>query len=118
MSRTRHKQQKAKGGKVEQEFYNAEGSAAHHEAEQEDESFKRGGTIRKPKAKRKRGGAARQGLRRQGLKADGKRARPRADKPRRARGGEAGHSPLTKASETEGRPGSDCDGKPSTREDD
>jgi hypothetical protein len=113
MSRTRHKQQKAKGGKVEQEFYNAEGSAAHEEAEQKDDSFKRGGTIRKPKPKRKRGGTARRGLR-----ADGQRALPRADKPRRARGGEASHSPLTKAAETEGRPGGEYDGKPSTREDD
>jgi hypothetical protein len=115
MTTARHKQPKAKGDKVEQEFYNAEDSAAHDEAEQKDESFKRGGTIRKPKpkAKRKRGGAARRGLR-----AEGQRARPRADKPRRARGGEASHSPLTKAADTEGRPGGDYDGKPNTREDD
>ena len=112
MSNTRDKQ-KAKGDKVEQQFYDAEDSAAHDEAEQKDESFKRGGTIRKPKAKRKRGGATRRGLR-----ANGQRARPRADKPRRARGGEARHSPLTKAADTEGRPGGDYDGRPSTREDD
>jgi hypothetical protein len=112
MSNTRDKQ-KAKGDKVEQQFYDAEDSAAHDEAEQKDESFKRGGTIRKLKAKRKRGGAARRGL-----KAHGQRARPRADKPRRARGGAARHSPLTKAADTEGRPGGDYDGKPTTREDD
>ena len=111
------KKARARGGKssepIKKDFYNAEDSAAHDETEQKEESFKRGGTIRKPKAKRKRGGAVRRGLR-----ADGQRARPRADKPRRARGGEASHSPLTKAADTEGRPGGDYEGKPTTREDD
>jgi hypothetical protein len=110
MSRHRQKQQKkvpvakrSEGGKVEQDFYNAEDAPIHKEAETDKESFARGGH----KKKRKRGG-----------KAVGRRPRHRADKPRRASGGRTEHSPLTRASEVEGRPGGDYDGKPSSREDD
>jgi hypothetical protein len=104
MSKQRQRQQKkAEGGSVDEDFYNAEHSPLRKEAETDKESFARGGRKRK----RKRGG-----------RAAGKRPRQRADKPRRASGGRAAHSPLTRAADIDGRPGGDYDGKPSSREDD
>ncbi|MGO8916211.1 MAG: hypothetical protein ACLQJR_09915 [Stellaceae bacterium] len=106
--RTAPKARKAKGGKVEQDFYDGEHAPARKEAESDKESFARGGSNARLKpGKRKRGG-----------RAAGKRPRVRADRPRRAGGGRAEHSPLTMAAEVEGRPGGHYDGKPSNREDD
>jgi len=102
MSRHRHKEEKkprAKGGKVEQDFYNAERSPAKKEGENSQDSFKRGGHKRV--AKRKRGG-----------KVEGRRGHQRADKPRRARGG---HSPLTAASQVKVRDGMDESGAEASR---
>jgi hypothetical protein len=102
MSRHRHKEEKkprAKGGKVEQDFYNAERSPAKKEAESSEDSFKRGG--HKKVAKRKRGG-----------KVDGHRTHQRADRPRRVRGG---HSPLTAAAHVKARDGMDESGAEQSR---
>ena len=93
------KKRRAKGGKVEQDFYNAERSPTKKEAESSEDSFKRGG--HKKVAKRKRGG-----------KVDGRRGHSRADKPRRARGG---HSPLTAAAQVKVRDGMDENGAETSR---
>lgn len=109
---------KAKGGATERESevgepkvknvpYDAQGSAAEKEAEDERDGFKHGG-YRKPKAKKRKSGG----------KAEGRSARARADKPRRAAGGRAPHSPLSAAASPRMRPGLDSSGAPSSAQDD
>ncbi len=100
----KHEKHRAKGGKVDGDLdepkdkkangYTPKDVPVMKEAEEDKDSFKRGGRAKK----RKDGG-----------KAEGHKPMHRLDK--RASGGKVGgHSPLTMAAKVEGRPGGKYDG--------
>jgi len=84
--------------------YNARGSEAEKEAQDEKGSFACGGKTKTKARRRKRGG-----------RAYGRKPAQRADKPRRAGGG---RSPLSTAARVKPRPGMDESGRPASAQDD
>lgn len=84
--------------------YNAQGSDAEKEAQDEKDGFARGGKMKAKAKRRKRGG-----------RAAGRKPAQRADKPRRAGGG---RSPLSTAAQVKLRPGMDESGRTTSAQND